>query len=105
MSTRLEQITAILAASIPQFSVRMGGATSIDITKPGIDKGYGIRKLRDRLGIPIGKMLFVGDALFEGGNDYPARQAGVACIAVRGPADTKLVIETILQCLSEDHAT
>jgi hypothetical protein len=31
------------------FSIRMGGATSINATKPGIEKAYGIRKLRDTL--------------------------------------------------------
>ncbi len=89
----------MLDTTIPEFSVRMGGATSIDVTKPGINKGYGIRKLRDILRIPIDDMLFIGDALFEGGNDYPAKEAGVVCIAVRGPDDTKLVVETILACL------
>jgi phosphomannomutase len=59
---------------IPEFSVRMGGATSIDVTKPGIDKAYGIRKLRDILGISLKEMIFIGDALFPGGNDYPAKK-------------------------------
>ena len=60
----------------------MGGATSIDVTKPGIDKGYGVRKLRDILGIPLAEMIFIGDALFVGGNDYPAEEAGVVSIPV-----------------------
>jgi phosphomannomutase len=38
---------------IPEFSVRIGGSTSIDITKPGIDKAYGIRKLRDLLSVSL----------------------------------------------------
>jgi len=59
---------------IPDFSVRLGGATSIDVTKPGIDKAYGIRKLRDLLGITIKEMVYIGDALFAGGNDYPPRK-------------------------------
>ena len=63
---------------IPEFSVRLGGTTSVDVTKPGIDKGYGIRKLRDTLGIAIEEMIFIGDALFPGGNDYPAKEAGRA---------------------------
>lgn len=94
-----KQIKAIVDTLIPGFSVRMGGSTSIDITKAGIDKAYGIRKLRDLLGIAIEEMIFVGDALFPGGNDYPAKEAGVTCIAVKGPNDTKLVIESILACL------
>ena len=85
---------------IPGFSVRMGGETSIDVTKPGIDKAYGIRKLRDTLGISIQEMIFVGDALFPGGNDYPAEEAGVVSIRVKNPTESKRVIETILACLS-----
>jgi phosphomannomutase len=94
-----KRIKAVLDASLPEFSVRMGGATSIDVTKPGIDKAYGIRKLRDLLGIPLKEMIFIGDALFVGGNDYPAEQAGVVSIPVRGPNETKRVAEAIIACL------
>lgn len=85
---------------IPEFSVRLGGTTSIDITKPGIDKAYGIRKLRDTLGIAIDEMIFIGDALFPGGNDYPAKEAGVASIKVRDTEETKRVVEAIIACMS-----
>ena len=94
-----KKIKAILDTLIPDFSVRMGGATSIDVTKPGIDKAYGIRKLRDILGISLEEMIFIGDALFPGGNDYPAKEAGVVSIAVRGPRETKPVTEAIIACL------
>lgn len=94
-----KKIKAILDALIPGFSVRLGGATSIDVTKPGIDKAYGMRKLRDILGISLKEMIYVGDALFRGGNDYPAEQVGVISIPVRGPEDTKRVIEAIIACL------
>jgi HAD superfamily hydrolase (TIGR01484 family) len=97
-----KKIKAIVDPLIPGFSVRMGGATSIDVTKPGIDKAYGIGKLRDILGISLKEMIFVGDALFPGGNDYPAEEAGVISIPVRGPHETKRVIETMIACLS-DH--
>ena len=40
-----KKIKAILDWSLPDFSVRLGGSTSIDVTLPGIDKAYGIRKL------------------------------------------------------------
>jgi hypothetical protein len=98
-----KKIKAILDTLIPEFSVRLGGATSIDVTKPGIDKAYGIRKLRDILGIPLKEMIYVGDALFPGGNDYPAEQAGVISIPVRGPDQTKRVIEAIIACLGDDQ--
>ena len=97
--TKRKRIKTILDKSIPEFSVRLGGTTSIDITKPGIDKAYGIRKLRDTLGIAIDEMIFIGDAIFPGGNDYPAKEAGVVCIRVKDPEDSKLVIETIVACL------
>jgi len=97
-----KKIKVSLDALIPEFSVRLGGATSIDVTKPGIDKAYGIRKLRDVLGISLKEMIFIGDALFPGGNDYPAQQAGVVSIPVQGPHETKRVIETVIACLS-DH--
>ncbi len=96
-----KKIKAILDTYIPEFSVRLGGSTSIDITKPGIDKAYGIGKLRDLLHISLKEMIYVGDALFPGGNDYPAEEAGVDSIQVKGPEETKRVIETIIACLAD----
>ena len=96
-----KKITAILERLIPEFSIRMGGATSIDVTKPGIDKAYGMGKLRDTLHLSFKEMIYVGDALFPGGNDYPAEEAGVVSIPVKGPDDTNLVISTILACLGD----
>ncbi len=96
-----QKIKALLDVALPDFSVRLGGTTSIDVTLPGIDKAYGIRKLRDTLDISIGEMIYVGDALFPGGNDFPARGTGVACIQVRDPNETKRVIEAITACLSQ----
>ena len=94
-----KKIKAILNRTLPEFSVQIGGATSIDITKPGIDKAYGIRKLRKTLKIKISEMIFIGDALFDGGNDHPATTTGVDCIQVRDPDETKRVIEGIIYCL------
>ncbi len=92
-------IEGVLGPMIPGFSIRLGGATSIDVTRPGIDKAYGVRKLRDTLDVAIGEMIFVGDAIFPGGNDYPAKQAGVESIRVRDPNETKRVVEAFCACL------
>jgi hypothetical protein len=97
--TKRKMIKAALDSLIPEFSVRLGGTTSVDVTRPGIDKAYGIRKLRDILGIGIDEMIFIGDDLFPGGNDYPAKQAGVLSIHVRDPEESKRVIEAIAACL------
>ncbi len=94
-----KKMKAALDQLLPEFSVRLGGTTSVDITKLGIDKAYGIRKLRDTLGIAIEEMIFIGDALFPGGNDYPAKAAGVLSIQVRDPNESKRVIEAIIACL------
>ncbi len=103
--TKRKKMKVLLDDLIPQFSGRLGGTTSIDITKPGIDKAYGIRKLRDVLGIAIKDMIYVGDALFPGGNDYPAKEAGAASIQVRDPNESKRVIEAIIACLDGGHHT
>jgi HAD superfamily hydrolase (TIGR01484 family) len=97
--SKRKKIAELAQPALKDFSVRLGGETSIDVTLPGIDKAYGIRKLRDVLGIPIERMLYVGDALFPGGNDYPARSTGVDCVAVRDPEDTKSVIQTAIAYL------
>jgi hypothetical protein len=77
----------------------LGGSTSIDVTGPGIDKAHAVRKLQETLGIAITDMIFVGDAIFPGGNDYPAKQAGAESIRVRDPHETKRVVEAICACL------
>jgi len=94
-----KKLQSVLNTLIPEFSVRLGGATSIDVTQAGIDKAYGIRKLRDILDIALDEMVFVGDAIFPGGNDYPAKEAGVLTIEVRDPHETKRVIEALVACL------
>lgn len=90
------KMQTLLADLIPEFSVRLGGTTSIDITRPGIDKAYGIAKLEEILHINRTEMLFVGDAVFPGGNDYPVKEAGVVSIQVRDQNETKRVIEAIV---------
>src|SRR3546814_13505774 len=76
----------------------MGGATSIDVTREGVDKAYGLKKLCDASGISLDAMMFVGDAIFPGGNDYPAKLLGLDTVRVRDPQETLSVIETIVAC-------
>lgn len=87
-----ERIAEIIQKKLPNFDVRIGGTTSIDITKRGVNKAYGIRKLEEYLKISHDRILFVGDSLFLGGNDYPARATGVDCIQVKDPEETKALI-------------
>jgi len=91
-------IQADLRRRLPGLSINMGGATSIDITREGVDKAYGLKKLRDASGISLDAMMFVGDAIFPGGNDYPAKLLGLDTVRVRDPRETLSVIETIVAC-------
>ncbi len=97
--SKRKRLQAALGPLLPGFAVNVGGSTSIDITREGVDKAYGIRKLAEATGVPVADMIFVGDALYPGGNDYPVRAAGIDTIAVRDVTETKRIIETIVLCL------
>ncbi|SDQ20708.1 HAD-IIB family hydrolase [Leucobacter chromiiresistens] len=89
-------LRAAVAARLPGLEVRSGGSTSVDITRRGIDKAYGMRKLVEYTGVPLGDMLFIGDRLDEDGNDYPVLALGVRCHAVTGWAETADYIEALI---------
>ncbi|KAF2496604.1 hypothetical protein BU16DRAFT_525760 [Lophium mytilinum] len=92
-------IQADLHTRLPDLSINMGGATSIDITQKGVDKGYGLKKLRDASGIPLEHMMFIGDAIFPGGNDYPAKELGLETVRVKDPDGTLAAIAAVVACL------
>lgn len=87
-----QKIVSILKNYIPEFEIRIGGATSIDITHKGITKAYAIRKIEKLVGISKDEIIFIGDALFPGGNDSSAIETGVECIQVSGPEETKGIL-------------
>ncbi len=90
------KVRAAIAEQIPEFEVRAGGSTTIDITKLGIDKAYGMKKLIEAIDISKDEILFVGDKLQEGGNDYPVKAMGIDTIEVRHQEDTLFVLEGVL---------
>ena len=94
-----KRLQAALRRRLPDLSVNIGGSTSIDITREGIDKAYGMRRLADHTGIPFAAMLFFGDAIYPGGNDDPVRQAGIDTIAVRDVAETRTGIRALIACM------
>ncbi|MBS3903556.1 MAG: HAD-IIB family hydrolase [Anaplasmataceae bacterium] len=91
-----QKIRNRLAELLPQFEVRNGGITTIDITHQGIDKAYGVRKIEEHLHVPIDSMVFVGDALEEGGNDEAVKKTGIQTIKVKDSEETKQVIRQFL---------
>lgn len=92
-----KKIAIEVQKQLPDFEVRRGGLSTIDVTRKGIDKAYGIRQIAKRLKIPVKDMLFVGDAIFPGGNDYAAVRTGVDYIKVTGPEETKRVIKFLIK--------
>lgn len=94
--TKKLKIRDIIQPKIPAFSVRAAGATSIDVTKPGVDKAYGMRKLMEATGFTMDDILFMGDKIIPGGNDYPVEEMGIDCISVRSWEDTAYAIEGIV---------
>lgn len=91
-----EALRAYAAPKLPELEVRVGGTTSVDVTRIGIDKAYGMKKLTEMLQIGKESILFFGDKLQEGGNDYPVKAMGIDCLEVSDWEDTALLLEAIL---------
>lgn len=85
-----------IAIALPEYEVRNGGTTTIDITPIGVDKAYGMKKLLEQLQMDIPDVLFIGDRLEEGGNDYPVKAMGVDVVEVDGWQSTPYVVRGIL---------
>jgi len=89
-------VQAELIRRLPGLSIRVNATSSIDITKEGINKAYGVQQFSKILATPIADMLYVGDALFPGGNDEIVKESGIETRQVSGPDETAKVIEEIL---------
>lgn len=90
------KIARLVAQKLPNLEVKAAGFTTIDVTRRGIDKAYGIRQIQKHLKIPISKMFFIGDAIFPGGNDYAIVKTGVDYMSVKEPEETKKILR---QCI------
>ena len=91
------KVARMMRERLPHLGVGAAGFTSVDVTKKGVDKGYGIHQIRTHLHVSIRDMVFIGDALGPGGNDYAVRRTGVDWLAVKGPEETKRIIRRILR--------
>lgn len=87
-------------ALLPDLEVRSGGSTSVDITRQGIDKAYGMRRLSAMTGIDLQDMLFVGDRLDPDGNDFPVIATGVRTYAVESWTDTADYLDGLVEQLA-----
>lgn len=89
-------VKALLEKKIPHFEILIGGYTTIDITRKGINKAYGVRWLSEELQIPPSEMFYVGDALYEGGNDFVVVETGIQTKITSGPGETLSIIDEML---------
>lgn len=94
--SKKKKLRDAVAVKLPALEVRVGGTTSVDITRANIDKAHGMRKLIDTLDVSREEILFFGDQLQEGGNDYPVKAMGIDSIQVDGWEDTARCLEAIL---------
>ncbi|MDO4412261.1 HAD-IIB family hydrolase [Cutibacterium sp.] len=90
------KLREVVAAKLPDLEVRAGGSTSIDITRVGRDKSFGMGRLLGMTNVAKEDVLFYGDRLDEHGNDYPVKAMGIPCIAVTDWQDTAQKIEKLL---------
>lgn len=90
---RKETLRIAVAADLTNLEVRSGGSTSIDVTRRGIDKAFGIGRLAQATGIAPQEMVFVGDRLQPGGNDYPVIATGVQTIETDGWQQTLQIMQ------------
>jgi HAD superfamily hydrolase (TIGR01484 family) len=81
-------LVSLLKKKIPEFDIRIGGMSSVDVTKLGIDKAYAIGKIRKLLNVTDDEIMFIGDALYKGGNDAPVKKTDVDFIQPDDPSDT-----------------
>lgn len=98
-SSKKNKLREIAAPKIPEFQVRVGGLTGVDVTKPGIDKAYGMEKLMKAASLQKEDILYMGDRIVEGGNDYAVYKMGIDCVSVRNWEDTAYAIEGIVKAI------
>lgn len=91
------EIRELAMKEMPNLEIRVAGATSIDVTRKGIDKAYGMQKLLEATGYSKEDILFFGDKLQEGGNDFPVRAFGIDSVEVEGWEDTAEKLESVLE--------
>lgn len=91
-----ERMVELLSLKLPQYDIKIGGGTSIDITKQGINKTQAVHWISEKRGIPLSEMTYIGDSLFSGGNDSIVIQTGIPTIETTGPEQTIEIINSLI---------
>lgn len=94
-----EQIVKKAKEMAPEFDFEIGGTTSINAFKPGMNKQFGMSHLLENLDVEKSDILYFGDMTQPGGNDYPVVEMGIETISVRSHEDTAYALRGILGVL------
>ncbi len=78
-----------------KYEIAIGGTTTLDVTRKGLDKEWAIREFMKINHLSPEEVIFIGDKLYPGGNDYPAAKV-VDCIAVKSPEETMKKLKLFL---------
>ena len=95
-----ERLRSYVADRTPDLEVRSGGSTSIDVTRKGIDKAYGMGRIKQKLGLENEQILFIGDRLDPGGNDFPVKEMGIETVAVTNWQETAVIVADLITALA-----
>ena len=87
-----EKIKAMLEPKLPEVTILINGTSSIDILPKGFNKAVGLKRFLNKAGLKKEDVIFVGDGLFPGGNDYSVKEAGFETIPVKTPEETEKLI-------------
>jgi hypothetical protein len=91
-----EKIKMFLEPQLPGVSILINGTSSIDILTKGFNKAVGLVRFLDKIDLNKSDVIFVGDGIFPGGNDYSVYEAGFDTISVKNPEETEILIKTWL---------
>jgi hypothetical protein len=92
-----KKIVSVIGPQVPEVTMLINAYSSIDIVPKGFNKAVGLTRYLDKIGLNKSDIVYVGDALFPGGNDYSIVEAGIENIAVKGPEETEVIIRTWLK--------
>jgi phosphomannomutase len=94
--SRRKKLYAAISQKLPHWNVYIGGLTSIDISRHGVSKARAVSWLSEHLRTPASEMLYIGDALYEGGNDHVVIQTGIQTWQTKDPRETLSIMGELL---------
>lgn len=90
-------LNTFLTERLPNYSVRIGGRTSVNVFPRNLNKAYGVEQYAKLLHLQASDMLFIGDEFFQGGNDAAVIPTGIRTKPVANPEETTGVIDALLE--------